>query len=331
MSARYPNAFVARPLAVAGLLFWQATALAQLPTWTVDPEFAKGMGARMNISGAACAPTEPLFQSCLAVNDDKKYAQFFRIDGTTIVPGQVIRLLGEDADHDPDTEAAAYHDGYFYVLGSHGRSRPGTMYESVQFVFRFPVNPQLGSPSFALTDDSVDPAIERSPKLREMVRAAPYVGPFFQKPLADGGVNIEGVAVKDGRMFLGFRAPSIDGNGFIMDVAVDSVFGDAAADAKVHALPLGTDTGIRDLARVSGGLLVLAGSTRDEPIPASLFFWDETTDTSKKLSGLDLSDVPPSAKAETLLVLDEQPDHYRVLIMFDGIANGGPREFRIPR
>jgi hypothetical protein len=30
-------------------------------------------------------------------------------------------------------------------------------------------------------------------------------------------------------------------------------------------------------------------------------------------------------------VLDEQPDHYRVLIMFDGIANGGPREFRIPR
>ena len=107
MSARYPNAFVARPLAAAGLLFWQATALAQLPTWTVDPEFAKGMGARMNISGGACAPTEPLFQSCLAVNDDKKYAQFFRIDGTTIVPGQVIRLLGEDADHDPDTEAAA--------------------------------------------------------------------------------------------------------------------------------------------------------------------------------------------------------------------------------
>src|SRR4051794_28967540 len=331
MSARDPYAFVTRPLVAAGLLLWQATALAQVPAWTVDPEFAKGTGARMNISGAACAPTEPPFRSCLAVNDDKKYAQFFRIDGTTIVPGQVIRLLGDDADHDPDTEAAAYHDGFFYVLGSHGRSRPGTMYESAQFVFRFPVDPQFSSPRFALTDDSVDPAIERSPKLREMIRAAPYVGPFFQKPLADGGVNIEGVAVKDGRMFLGFRAPSIDGNGFIMDVAVDSVFGDAAADAKVHTLPLGTDTGIRDLARVSGGLLGLVGSTRDEPIPASLFFWDETTDTAKKLSGLDLSDVPPSVKAETLLVLDEQPDHYRILIMFDGIANGGPREFRIPR
>ena len=51
----------------------------------------------------------------------------------------------------------------------------------------------------------------------------------------------------------------------------------------------------------------------------------------QRVAGLDLSDVPPSAKAETLLVLDEQPDHYRVLIMFDGIANGGPREFRIPR
>src|SRR3954451_8536055 len=151
MPARYPCTFVTCALVVAGLLLGQATAPAQLPTSTVDPEFAKGMGARMNISGAACAPTEPLFQSCLAVNDDKKYAQFFRIDGTTIVPGQVIQLLGEHADHDPDTEAAAYHDGYFYVLGSHGRSRPGTMYESVQFVFRFPVNPLFGSPRFALT------------------------------------------------------------------------------------------------------------------------------------------------------------------------------------
>src|SRR4051794_14552831 len=181
MSARDPYAFVTRPLVAAGLLLWQATALAQVPAWTVDPEFAKGTGARMNISGAACAPTEPLFQSCLAVNDDKKYAQFFRIDGPTIVPGPVIALLGEDADHDPDTEAAAYHDGYFDVLGSHGRSRPGTMYESVQFVFRFPVNPQFGR-RLGPADDSVDPAVERSPKLREMIRAAPYVGPFFQKP-----------------------------------------------------------------------------------------------------------------------------------------------------
>jgi Protein of unknown function (DUF3616) len=331
MSTRYPYAFGGQSLAAAGLLLWQTMALAQVPTWTVDPEFAKGRGARMNISGAACAPTEPVFQFCLAVNDDKKYAQFFRIDGTRIVPDQLIRLLGENADHDPDTEAAAYDDGYFYVLGSHGRSRPGTMYESVQFVFRFPATSQFRSSPFALTDDSVNPAIERSPKLREMIRAAPYVGPFFQKPLADGGVNIEGVAVKDGRMFLGFRAPSIDGSGFIMDVAVDSVFGEAAADAKVHALQLGADTGIRDLGRVSGGLLVLAGSTRDEPIPTSLFFWEGTTDTVKKLSGLDLSDVPPGAKAETVLVLDEQPNHYRVLIMFDGIANGGPREFSIPR
>ena len=100
MSTRYPYAFGGQSLAAAGLLLWQTMALAQVPTWTVDPEFAKGRGARMNISGAACAPTEPVFQFCLAVNDDKKYAQFFRIDGTRIVPDQLIRLLGENADHD---------------------------------------------------------------------------------------------------------------------------------------------------------------------------------------------------------------------------------------
>jgi hypothetical protein len=57
------------------------------------------------------------------VNDQKKYAQFFSVDGTTIMPDPngIIRL--SDAEGDPDAEGTAYADGYFYVTGSHGRSR----------------------------------------------------------------------------------------------------------------------------------------------------------------------------------------------------------------
>src|SRR5689334_12440048 len=89
--------------------------------WQVQSNF-KGQEARENLSGAACARTSPALRSCLIVNDQKKYAQFFSVEGTTIMPDPegVIRL--SDDEGDPDAEGAAYADGYFYVTGSHGRS-----------------------------------------------------------------------------------------------------------------------------------------------------------------------------------------------------------------
>ena len=53
--------------------------------WKVQPKFKKSDEARTNLSGAACVPTEPPFTSCLIVNDQKNYAQFFAIDGTKLV------------------------------------------------------------------------------------------------------------------------------------------------------------------------------------------------------------------------------------------------------
>src|SRR5258705_11402271 len=40
---------------------------------------------RMNLSGAACVPTTPKFTSCLIANDEKRYAQFFSIEGSVLV------------------------------------------------------------------------------------------------------------------------------------------------------------------------------------------------------------------------------------------------------
>ena len=42
-------------------------------------------------------------------------------------------------------------------------------------------------------------------------------------------------------------------------------------------------------------------------------------------------DTPPGAKAETLLVLEQSPQGYRVLVMYDGPANGQPMEYWLPR
>jgi hypothetical protein len=89
------------------------------------------------------------------------------------------------------------------------------------------------------------------------------------------------------------------------------------------------NTGIRDLARVDGGLLVLSGSVNDQDIAPAVFHWNAASDALKKLG--DLGGTPPGAKAETILVLEQQPQRIRVLVLHDGPANGQPLEYWLPR
>ena len=285
---------------------------------------------RMNLSGAACVPTTPKFTSCLIANDEKKYAQFFSIDGHTLTPRKLIRL--SDADKDPDAEGVAYAAGFFYVTGSHGRSRHSDSGNRSSYaVFRIPVDPATGSPIFEPDGERVV-GVESSSRLRRAIRDDDTVGAFFNEPLAEGGVNIEGIAVKNGRMHLGLRGPSQDGNAFVLSVDADAVFTeDDNLRSKVTPLALGRNTGIRDLAALSDGVLILAGPTRDEKVPYSIWFWDGTGTTAKPLRTLDLSTVDDGAKAEILLPLEEDNSNIRVLVMFDGVENGGAVSFKIPR
>lgn len=303
-----------------------AQLLAPQPTqWTVAPPFARSNDARENISGAVCAVTQPAYRACLAVNDQKKYAQYFSVAGRTLVPGSVVRLLGEEADGDPDAEGAAYHDGYFYVVGSHGRGRHNGKLGAASFlVFRFPAALQSGKAAFG----EIAPAVQTSARLRDAVRTTEPLVSFAEKPLNANGANIEGVAVDDGRLYVGFRAPTLEGRAFILSAALDGVFGGKPLAAKVHPLALGPGRGIRDLARVDGGILVLAGPAMEGQGGASVFLWNPAANALRKLA--DLGGIPAGAKAETLLALSQAPQQFNVLVMFDGIADGGPIEYRIP-
>jgi hypothetical protein len=305
--------------------------------WTAASIFEKDAGndnfkdqPRMNLSGAACVPTTPKFRSCLIANDEKKYAQFFTIDGTTLTPRELIGL--SDEKKDPDAEGVAYADGFFYVTGSHGRSRHSDSdNDSSYAVFRIPVDPATGVPKFTPDEDRVV-GVESSSRLRKALRKGEIIKEFFDEPLAEGGINIEGIAVRTGRMHLGLRGPSLDGRAFVLSVDAEAVFTKGSdLNSKVTPLALGRDTGIRDLATVSDGILILAGPTRNEKVPYSVWFWDGTSTTATPLRTLDLSGVDNDAKAEILLPLEENGEHVRVLVMFDGLENGGAMSFRIPR
>ena len=302
--------------------------------WTVTSIFEKNAKnddfkdqPRLNLSGAACVPTTPKFTACLIANDEKKYAQFFSINGTAMTPRQLIRL--SDADKDPDAEGVAYADGYFYVTGSHGRSRNSDKdNDSSYAVFRFPVDRATGVPQFSVTEEKVV-GVKSSPRLREVLSTATEFKTSYNTRLNDGGLNIEGIAVKAGRMHFGLRGPSAPA--YIVSVDADAMFTKNDLKPVVTPLALGDNTGIRDLAAVDGGILLLTGPMRSESVPYAVWLWDGVGKSAKQLATLDLAGIGTDGKAEILLPLAEETSGYRVLVMFDGIENGGPVSFLLPR
>jgi hypothetical protein len=311
-----------------------AELLPPVAEWKVSGDF-KGKDARVNLSGAACASKAPPFTSCLVVNDEENYAQFFSINGTTLTPGEVILLRDKDAAGDPDGEGAAYDsdDGLFYITGSHGRARNSVNKSSVPsyVVFRIPVDKTTGKPA-QISDDKVV-GVEASTRLHDVIHDSQYIRPFFNAFLDENGVNIEGIAAKGGRIFFGLRGPSVDSRAFILSVDSAALFTKKdAVNAVVKKVRLGPDTGIRDMAAVKGGILILSGPVNNQPVVPAIFFWDDKTDELKLLGYLEIPDDLKTAKAETLLILrDEANQPYRALVMFDGPENGAPTEYLVPR
>jgi hypothetical protein len=169
-------------------------------------------------------------------------------------------------------------------------------------------------------------------KLRAIIAANPMLSPFLDRRLDTNGLTIEGVAVKDGRLFAGFRAPSLDnGRAAILSVRLGALFSEDPADAKLYRLPLGDGRGVRDLTAYGNGFIVLAGPATGDGAYA-VYWWDGINENTRLLR--DLTDVvgkDGKRKAEALLPLDESPSRLRVLILFDGEKQGAPVEIKMPR
>lgn len=329
-------AMLAATLGFSTAALAQPTVMPNGPPWKVRPQFEKNDKVREAISGAACALTLP--PTCLAANDETNYAQFFAIKGRKIDPSRLIRLMPDKENGvevgSLDAEGVAYDRGYFYVVGSHGVPRnPNAAVDPARFfILRFRVNERTGKPRFRFGEDALDTVqVVKTNVLREAIKAAPELGPFAEKPLASNGANIEGIAVRDDSIFLGFRGPVVNERAFILQVALGGVFGTDALSPKVHALRLGADTGIRDLAalRRLPGMLVLAGPVGASG-PYSVHYWDGQSAETKPLAVL--GGVPAGGKPETLLVRSEgNARQFRVLVLIEGIANASPLEYLIPR
>ncbi|TBY61023.1 DUF3616 domain-containing protein [Rhizobium leguminosarum bv. viciae] len=312
----------------------------------VSPKLSNEKEAE-NISGAACAVRDQKHASCLLIGDEVKFARFFTMNDDTLVPGNKLFLLPETykdgkeiKEYDEtDAEGIAYSKpkdpndknsrGFYYLVGSHGLNKSGELQPSRYFIYRFSVEQATGQAADLGSKDSPSTQVERSANLQKIIHGDPQLLEHEEDIPDKGGINIEGLAVAGDDLYIGFRGPLLDGQAVIASLPVGDAFDNPKAKLKKYSVFLGEGQGVRDIAAVDGGFLVLSGPQRDTSGPSSLCFWKPGSDPDHCFDVVKAG--PDDSKPEALAVVDTTPDHYEVLIMSDGPRNGAPAIYEIPR
>jgi hypothetical protein len=278
-----------------------------------------------NLSGIACLSEK----SCLVGADEGRAVQMVELSRTakTLKVVRTIPLL--QSGKEIDIEAIAAEGDSYYIIGSHGISKKQGEQQSNRFrIFRLKVDRTTGMPA------GVDAA-----SLSGILRADAVLGEHFQMPLQQSGVNIEGLAVRNGRLFVGFRGPNLDGVAFVMEIAAADVFeGRPKPQYTLHKLRLGEGLGIREIVAAMSGFLIIAGNAGSEPSEKftesenyeedreySLVFWDGKGSEVRRIGPIP----DPPGKAEAMTILDESASEITALILFDGPQGGRPSVYRI--
>ncbi len=103
--------------------------------------------------------------------------------------------------------------------------------------------------------------------LRKILKKDKVLKTFSQIPSKENGVDIEGIAVKEGWLYVGFRGPVFRGN----YVPVMKLKFDAPKETyELLYVNLG-GRGIRDIIHVSNGFLIVAGPVGDGPASYQLY------------------------------------------------------------
>jgi hypothetical protein len=248
-----------------------------------------------------------------------------------------IRLLR--GNREVDVEAMAFADGTLYVLGSHSMKRklvdPDREYLDNRArlatvspephrkrLFRLEIDPETGMPVSSIDSVSLETVLEKDPIL----------GPFARVPAAENGINIEGLGADGETLYLGFRSPVLrEGYVPVMVMRFDD-----PGDYELRFLQL-HGAGVRSLARVGDGFLVLAAPEREAGAASVIFHWNGLDQVpgsggqQGKLERLLELTAPRGGTPEGLAVIAEKDDFYEVIVVHDGIPNGHPLRLRVPR
>lgn len=237
-----------------------------------------------------------------------------------------VSLL-DNAKDEVDMEGAASDSQYVYVVGSHSLHRKAPDDDAKKKDRKRPPQAKPHEDSYSLfrltLDDRGQISSSERISLAEILAADETLGPYTQIPGKENGVDVEGIAVKDGVLHIGFRGPVLRGN---LTPVLSFEFNDSA-NYTVNFLPL-EGRGIRDLTAVRDGFLILTGPVGEEDGEYKLYHWQGSDFASRAVGADDrltlLGDVGAkgNAKPEGIAPVAETADEWRVLLLCDGDPNG---------
>ncbi len=312
--------------AIAVCMFFYNTADAQ--TFNKKPvPLAGGIIAVENISAVAKMNDFIIIASDEAV-DGKNHLQLLRQNptGTYVVDHKILLFSGAEMD----TEALAVEKNTVYAIGSHSskrkKTKPQKSYKKNARTFNDshiidePSRDQL----YRIVLDNHGQVVESaSLSLHTLLDDDPVFTTFSQIPSKENGVDIEGLAIKEGWLYVGFRGPVFRENHVpVLRLQFDGV----AVHHSILYVRLG-GRGIRGMTEVADGFLLLAGPVGDGDGTYALYFWDgHTMLAGKKRHGIQRGFVrllgemmpPHQKKAEGIVLMQENAHDYQVMIAYDG-------------
>jgi hypothetical protein len=232
--------------------------------------------------------------------------------------------LQSGGDEEIDMEGAASDSQHVFIVGSHSIRRTkldeeGTYKKNRKRLTR--VRPHNESYSlYRITLGDYCELLEKHRvDLRETLQSDEILGPFFAVPGKENGIDIEGIAVKSGKLFVGFRGPVLRGN----FVPVVSFQFDHPEDYDLKFVQL-EGRGIRDLVAVEDGFLILAGAVGDGDGSYRLYLWNGEDcipgqeELRHRIDAIGDLAVALGDKPEGITVTSENADEWRIFVVSDG-------------
>lgn len=211
--------------------------------------------------------------------------------------------LPAGADGEMDIEGLCAEGGFLWIVGSHSlkRSKPkrdeNDSTEALQnmeeverepnryFMGRIPLveeAPGLFSPARSNGEQQaawLKLGKKRSALERWLV-SDPHLGPFLNIPSKENGFDIEGLAVRGNRVWLGLRGPVLRGHAVILELELKQKASDRLKAGRIdggrryrkHLLDT-RGLGIRDMRFEEDDLLLLVGPTMSLEGPAFVLRW----------------------------------------------------------